>query len=1243
MLRGYNNDSFHFFTYDGSWHQVNADGPYDPDNWYFVCGRVDASAASNNVSIWVNGEVFGQTGGGVNTSRSTAVNIGRNADVADRLFIGTIDDVRIYNHALSEAEILALYNQRVSPPEVTADPTIAPRDYVVEGTDVTITAVVEGTEPVALQWLKDGAPLGDEVANAVTNELSLPSVVLADAGAYSVVATSIYGAVTSEVATLTIGPAGAITFFEQPVGATRYINGNVTFSTIVVGEAPLSLQWTHNGANIAGATNETLTVSDIEVADGGDYVLVASNDTTQNSSATAALTVLVPVAGSYEEAVVNAAPIAYWRLEETGGTVAMEYMNGYNGAHIDGVTPGVNGPRPPDLPLMPTDNRAAGYDGESGGTDSGVSLLSARPAFTVMGWFNPAELPQEYTVPGSTNISSRVSLFGQNDVAEFGFHGTGAVGCWSPGGYVSFDPAGILESNKWYFIACTGDGDQMNLYVDAGRVSAVQNSVADYGSSAFPFRIGYGVLDASNNFFNGAIDDVAVYDRALSAQEISDIRSAAGPVPPVIAEQPVDATRYATLSSQFAVNVAGTLPIGYQWRKDGVPLADGGDISGATTPTLTIANLEPADAGAYDLVATNYLGSATSQSAALTVRVPEAGSYEEAVVARGPIAYWTLNETEDLIGYDYAGGYDMAHSDYTYVGDPGPQPPEFPGLADNLGVSWDGYEDDGSDAPASLLNNRAQFTIIGWMNSAEMPAVNAGGGDRVALFGQNDVAEFGFHGNYNLGIWSPGGGFASVNVSNTMSAGQWYYLAAVADGRTLRVYIDGVEQAVASGTVSTYGSSSYPFRIGWGVLDADGNNFYGSIDEVAVFNKALTASDIQTIYGLAADQFFPVAILTQPIDVTLYETSAAPARFSVLASGTAPLSYSWRKNGVPLVDGANVSGSQTATLTIQPVSAADQAAYDVVVSNDGSTLTSDAATLTILEAPVADTYGAAILDLDPAGYWPLNDPVGSAVAIEAWNGRNGTIRSNAVMGVAGVPGDGFPAGNTALQTTTATAADVALPSLGFNTNTVTISCWFYADGNQVSWSGLVVKRAGGVAGLHFGANNELHYTWTGDRYWGYTEGLVAPTNKWVYAALVVEPTQATLYMGVDGTLTHTINGDNETGIVHDPANYNNSPTYIGWDPNNNARRFKGTIDEVMIVPRALSPTEVQALYNVGIGAEEPVLIDFSFSAGDLTLSWPSGTLESAPEVTGTWSAVSGAASPFTITPSEPREFFRLAE
>jgi hypothetical protein len=94
----------------------------------------------------------------------------------------------------------------------------------------------------------------------------------------------------------------------------------------------------------------------------------------------------------------------------------------------------------------------------------------------------------------------------------------------------------------------------------------------------------------------------------------------------------------------------------------------------------------------------------------------------------------------------------------------------------------------------------------------------------------------------------------------------------------------------------------------------------------------------------------PIAprISTQPANQTV--TAGQTATFSVVAGGTAPLSYQWRKNA------ANISGATNATYTTPATTTADNGAkFDVVVGNAAGSVTSSQATLTVSSAPVAPT------------------------------------------------------------------------------------------------------------------------------------------------------------------------------------------------------------------------------------------------------------------------------------------------
>jgi hypothetical protein len=87
-------------------------------------------------------------------------------------------------------------------------------------------------------------------------------------------------------------------------------------------------------------------------------------------------------------------------------------------------------------------------------------------------------------------------------------------------------------------------------------------------------------------------------------------------VDPAITTQPVSRTNSAGANVLFSAAAAGTTPLSYQWRRNGLSFA------AATGTSLSLTNVQWADAGGYDLVVSNYYGMVTSVVAALTVNGP---------------------------------------------------------------------------------------------------------------------------------------------------------------------------------------------------------------------------------------------------------------------------------------------------------------------------------------------------------------------------------------------------------------------------------------------------------------------------------------------------------------------------------------------------------------------------------------------------------------------------------------------
>ena len=88
-------------------------------------------------------------------------------------------------------------------------------------------------------------------------------------------------------------------------------------------------------------------------------------------------------------------------------------------------------------------------------------------------------------------------------------------------------------------------------------------------------------------------------------------------LPPGVITPPANQTTYVGGSATFSVAATGTAPLNYRWLFGGAPLLDGSQISGSTTATLNIANVQAANFGNYQVVVTNNYGAVTSVVATL--------------------------------------------------------------------------------------------------------------------------------------------------------------------------------------------------------------------------------------------------------------------------------------------------------------------------------------------------------------------------------------------------------------------------------------------------------------------------------------------------------------------------------------------------------------------------------------------------------------------------------------------------
>jgi hypothetical protein len=182
----------------------------------------------------------------------------------------------------------------------------------------------------------------------------------------------------------------------------------------------------------------------------------------------------------------------------------------------------------------------------------------------------------------------------------------------------------------------------------------------------------------------------------------------------------------------------------------------------------------------------------------------------------------------------------------------------IPGVGGSAGaLEFDGT-DDYVGTGKNFLSDLSQFSIALWVAGDPSRA------SRTGLVGQNDCIEYGFISGNTIQIWTHGGG--AMNVIWPFIDLDWHHVAAIGDGSSLVVYIDGEERKSGGYITNNYGSSTFSVNIGGGgVYDDSGNCFAGWIDDVRTYNHALTEIEVQIAMNSASGKW-PFALGPVPED-----------------------------------------------------------------------------------------------------------------------------------------------------------------------------------------------------------------------------------------------------------------------------------------------------------------------------------------------------------------------------------------
>lgn len=353
---------------------------------------------------------------------------------------------------------------------------------------------------------------------------------------------------------------------------------------------------------------------------------------------------------------------------------------------------------------------------------------------------------------------------------------------------------------------------------------------------------------------------------------------------PVFTTQPASQTVIAPASATFTAAASGFPAPTYQWQKGGAAIA------GATNATYTIATTSLADAATYTCVATNSLGSATSNGAVLTVQVPPTITTQPTgttVTAGASVSFTVVATGTPAPTYQWQkSGVNIAGAtSATYT------------IASTTLADAGAYTVVVTNAAGSVTSAAAALTV----NAP--PVITTQPANQSVVVGQSAT-------------------FSVAATGNPAPTYQW---------RKGGVAIAGATGSSYTTPITVIGDSGSTFDV---VL----TNSLGSVTSAAA---TLTVNPA------------PVAptITTQPTSQTV--AAGASVTFSVVATGTPTPTYQWQKGGV------NIAGATNSSFSIPAVVSTDAGTYTVVVANSQGTLTSNGATLSVLYTPVITTQPAS--------------------------------------------------------------------------------------------------------------------------------------------------------------------------------------------------------------------------------------------------------------------------------------------
>jgi hypothetical protein len=708
----------------------------------------------------------------------------------------------------------------------------------------------------------------------------------------------------------------------EPPTQTVTAGQTAAFTAHTTGTEPLTYQWSFEGTNIAGATTSSLVLTNVQLGQSGVYAVEVTN--LYGSAISSNLNLMVVSAPSCT--VPPAGLVSWWPAEGNGldavGSNNAVYTNAENFApglkglafNFDGTTSAITIPPSPSLNLSNLTIETWIFPTDSGTPRPIFEYANSTGGYALGFWYNIGAGAQPS--PGALFGFARDAV---NPNSNFYLASTG----------------GLLPINQWSHVAFTFDSSGMRavLYVNGVVVATNNFGIPVHPNTQLAVNLGYRPVGSSEVYagfrLKGELDEVSLYSRVLTSTEIQAIATAGaggkcpGTIPPQIDAEPRTQTVMVGQAAVFTAYASGTKPLSYQWSFGGT------NIAGATTSSLVLTNVQLGQSGAYSVGVTNLYGSAVFSNLNLTV----ASAPPCAQPPAGLVSWWPGNGDAT----DASGGQNGIFTN-----------PEF-----GSGEVGQSFKFDGSGnyirvpaAPSLDVGQAAGLTVEGWVAPVDVTKPNP-------IFewlpGASDTYGVHFYvgGASDLYADVSGGGDHVIQTgTGVLTNGGFQHVALTYDkaSGTARLFLNGA--MLAQTVVGTFTpQTSKDVYIGYrpNFVPFGPYTFNGLIDEVTLYSRALTSSEIQTISTAGVSGKCSVSLspflFTSPGNQTVTENQSAT--FSVNATGSAPLSYQW------MFGSTAIPGATNSTLMLTNVQMSQAGIYSVTVTNGYGTVTSSNATLVV--------------------------------------------------------------------------------------------------------------------------------------------------------------------------------------------------------------------------------------------------------------------------------------------------------